>query len=78
MNCPSCEAIIYSRRSGHRGVCGAELAADLLFTAEQRQKIEEQMKQLEADHRAAQAHLDRLTEHAHGGPFRSPRLHQDP
>ena len=78
MNCPSCEAIIYSRRSGHCGVCGMELPKDLLFTAEQRQKIESQMKQLEADHRVAQANLDRLTEHAHGGPFRPPQFYQDP
>lgn len=78
MNCPACDAVIYSRRSGRCGVCGAELPEDLLFTDEQREKIEDQMERMHAEHRAAQANLDRLTEHAHGGPFKPPLFFQDP
>ena len=66
MNCPSCNAVIYSRRSGRCGVCGVELPKDLLFSDEQREKIEEQMARMKADHRAAQVNLDRLNETSRG------------
>lgn len=75
MNCPFCDAVVSSRRSGKCGVCGKDLPEDCLFTPEQKAGIEEQMKLLAQRHRAAQDHMDRTTEHAHGGPFRPPRFY---
>jgi len=76
MNCPSCHAVISSRRSGKCGVCGEALPPSLLFTPEQRAKLEKEMAQLEKNHRAALQHMDRTCEHERGGPFAAPRLHQ--
>jgi len=53
MNCPECDSIIYSRRSGRCGVCGAALPQDCLFTDEQRAKIEAPMKEDEMRHKEA-------------------------
>ena len=50
MNCPKCDSIIYSRRSGRCGVCGDLLPKDLLFTDEQRLKIETQIQEDEERH----------------------------
>lgn len=66
MNCPNCDAIIYSRRSGLCGVCGKPLPAECLFTESQKAMIEDQLKNMEKNHQAAQAHMDQLTKHARG------------
>ena len=34
-NCPKCSGVIYNRRNKICGFCGAELPAELLFTAEE-------------------------------------------
>ncbi len=60
MNCPACDAVIYSRRSGRCGVCGVELPEDLLFSDEQREKIEDQMERMKAEQRAVIASQARL------------------
>jgi predicted amidophosphoribosyltransferase len=60
MICPACDAVIYSRRSGLCGVCGARLPETMLFNPEQREKLEDQMERMKAERRAVmagQAHL---------------------
>lgn len=64
MNCPSCDAVISSRRSGKCGVCGEALPPELLFTDEQRKKLETQMVELERNHRASLDHMNRICDHA--------------
>ncbi len=75
MNCPSCHAVISSRRSGKCGVCGEALPPELLFTDEQRKKLETQMAELEKNHRASLDHLNRVCEHAHSGTFAPPPIY---
>jgi hypothetical protein len=52
MNCPTCDAVIYSRRSGLCGVCGAQLPETMLFDSEQREKLDVQMARMKAEQRA--------------------------
>jgi len=49
MNCPTCDAVIYSRRSGLCGVCGAQLPETMLFDSEQREKLDVQMARMKAE-----------------------------
>lgn len=44
--CPKCGSVIYSRKNVLCGVCCERLPADLLFTPEEREKVEEDMKVL--------------------------------
>jgi len=74
MNCPYCDAVISSRRSGRCGVCGTALPASCLFTDEQRSKIEAEMHRLEKHHQEIREQIDLLCDHHHGGPFAPPRL----
>ena len=67
MNCPTCDAVIYSRRSGLCGVCGAKLPDELLFSSEQREKLEDQMERMKAEHRTETASQDRLLSKDIGG-----------
>ena len=51
-NCPKCGSIIYSRRNVLCGICGEQLPKNLLFTPEERAKVErdlENLKQREKD-----------------------------
>ena len=41
-----------------------------LFSTDSREKLDDPMEQMNAEHRTAQASLDRLTKHLHGGPFK--------
>ena len=43
--CPNCGSIIYSRRNVLCGVCGKRLPPELLFTSEERQAVERELKQ---------------------------------
>ncbi len=60
MNCPTCDAVIYSRRSGLCGVCGAKLPETVLFGSEQLVKLGEQMEQMKAEQRIETASQGRL------------------
>jgi uncharacterized Zn finger protein (UPF0148 family) len=46
--CPHCGSVIYSRRNVLCGVCGKQLPPELLFTPEERRKVERQLQ--ETDH----------------------------
>src|SRR5262249_45203625 len=53
--CPNCGSVIYSRRNALCGVCGQRLPAELLFTPEERQRVERDLS--EAKRRAKRTHL---------------------
>lgn len=42
--CPKCGSIIYSRRNVLCGACGERLPKELLFTPEQREMVEKELK----------------------------------
>lgn len=44
--CPKCGSLIYSRRNVLCGVCGERLPEELLFTPEQREKVERDWREL--------------------------------
>ncbi len=44
--CPKCGSIIYSRRNILCGVCGERLPEELLFTPEQREKVDHDWREL--------------------------------
>ena len=53
--CPECSSIIYSRRNILCGVCGKQLPPELLFTPEEKERLDRQLaedrkrRQKEAD-----------------------------
>ena len=51
--CPKCGSIIYSRRNVLCGACGERLPQELLFTAEQRARVEKELE--DAKRRAREA-----------------------
>jgi hypothetical protein len=53
--CPECGSIIYSRRNVLCSVCGKRLPPDLLFTPEERQRVESDLDDMKRRTRAAQA-----------------------
>jgi hypothetical protein len=50
--CPECNAVIYSRRHRHCGVCGEELPEALLFSPSQALQVEELLRFERKQHRA--------------------------
>jgi tRNA(Ile2) C34 agmatinyltransferase TiaS len=60
--CPKCGSVIYSRRNFLCGICGERLPDELLFSPQEREKVERDLhvlKQLEIEMRR------RVAEHAH-------------
>jgi hypothetical protein len=63
MNCPACEAVVYSRRSQKCGICGEALPAEYLFTEEQRSILENEMERMERSHHEFEDRMDEICEH---------------
>jgi uncharacterized Zn finger protein (UPF0148 family) len=56
--CPRCGSVIYSRRNVLCGVCGERLPAELLFSPQEREKVERdllELKQREQEMRRREA-----------------------
>jgi hypothetical protein len=51
-HCPVCGSLIYSRRNVLCGRCGVELPKGLLFTAQERKKVDDDLAQLRIRRRA--------------------------
>jgi hypothetical protein len=45
--CPNCGSIIYSRRNVLCGVCGKRLPEELLFTVEEREKVDHELENMD-------------------------------
>jgi uncharacterized Zn finger protein (UPF0148 family) len=45
-NCPKCGSVIYSRRNVLCGVCGERLPDELLFSPQEREKVERDLQEL--------------------------------
>ena len=63
MNCPACDSVVYSRRSGKCGVCGESLPSGFLFTEEQRTIIEGEIERMERSHHAFEDKIDEISDH---------------
>ncbi|MCU0794459.1 MAG: hypothetical protein MUF31_00840 [Akkermansiaceae bacterium] len=63
MNCPACDAVVYSRRSEKCGVCGEALPSEFLFTEEQRAIIESEIESMERSHHEFEAKMDAISDH---------------
>jgi len=57
-HCPKCQGVIYNRRNKRCGFCGAELPAELLFTAAEIAALDEQEAMAKELHRLEQAKRD--------------------
>ena len=69
MNCPKCDAIIYSRRSARCGTCGEALPDELLFTNEQRKQLEAQRDREQRAHRDALSNMDTIADRSIEGGY---------
>jgi acetyl-CoA carboxylase beta subunit len=58
--CPSCESIIYSRKNKICGVCAEALPDELLFTADERERVEELIEREKMRHHWWRARMLRL------------------
>jgi uncharacterized Zn finger protein (UPF0148 family) len=63
--CPFCGSMIYSRRNVLCGVCSKRLPRDLLFTQQEREKVEQDLR--EAKRRLHQAAEERRAREARDG-----------
>ena len=63
-HCPKCQGVIYNRRNKRCGFCGAELPAELLFTAEAIAAMDKEEAMAKELHRLEQAKRD-AEEEAH-------------
>ncbi|MDB6022992.1 MAG: hypothetical protein JWQ04_2849 [Pedosphaera sp.] len=53
--CPKCGSVIYSRRNVLCGACGERIPTELLFTPEERQMVEKELKDAKLRAREASA-----------------------
>ena len=58
-NCPECHRALYNRRLTHCGFCGAPIPDELRFTAEEIEKLDREMAELEEQHRQRQLAADK-------------------
>lgn len=75
MNCPNCHRLLYSRRHKSCGFCGAELPAEVLFTAEEIAAIDaerEELAQRRAEARAKDEEEKKQQAAAAGAMFVAP------
>jgi len=56
--CPKCKGVIYNRRNKQCGFCGAELPAELLFTAAEIAALDKEAAAAKELHRQKQAKED--------------------
>jgi len=57
-HCPTCQGVVYNRRNKLCGFCGAELPAELLFTAEEIAAMKKEEAKAKALVRLEQAKRD--------------------
>ncbi len=57
-HCPTCNGVIYNRRCKTCGYCGAELPAQLLFTAAEIEAIDKEAAVLAAFHQKQKAEIE--------------------
>jgi uncharacterized Zn finger protein (UPF0148 family) len=66
--CPKCGSIIYSRKNVLCGICGERLPSELLFTPEQREKVESEMRELKEREKEMRKREAEASRDSAGGP----------
>jgi hypothetical protein len=56
--CPKCSGVIYNRRNKTCGFCGAELPAELLFSAAELEALDKRDAEMAAEHQKQQAKFE--------------------